>query len=252
MLKRSILILFYLFITLCLVSCAARLAERKGKAEASRRVGEGFLAEGDATVALKELLKAERLYDKDPLLQNDLGLAYLAKEQLDLAIAHFKKALELKPDYSEAANNMGVVYLRLEKWEEAIASFNRALDNLLYPTPHFALSNLGEAYRGKKDYGRSIDFYQEALKKEPRFYTAHRGLGLIYMAMGNFKGAISSLRKAIQYAPGFAPAYYDLGRVHARNQDREKAVSAFKKVIELVPDSPLADTALAEIRKLKE
>ncbi len=252
MLKRSAALLLCLSVFLSLVSCAANLAERKNKAEASKRLGEGYLGEGNVTEALRELLKAEKLYDKDASLQNDLGLAYFAKGEFDLAIAHFKKALKLKHDYSEAANNMGAVYLRLEQWDNAIECFNRAHDNLLYATPHFALSNLGEACRLKKDYGRAIDSYKKALEVNLRFPEAHRGLGLVYIATGNYKAAVSSLEKAVKYAPRFALAYYDLGRALSRRHNTKKAVSAFKKVVELVPETPLAERAGAEIRKLQE
>ena len=75
-------------------------------------------------------------------------------------------------------------------------------------------------------------------------------MGLTYLAMGDYKGAISSLEKAVKNAPNFAKAYYDLGRARAETYNREKALSAFKKVVEIVPDSPLSDAALDEIRKL--
>lgn len=252
MLKRSPWLLLFLSLSLCLVSCAADRAERKSQAEASRRLGEAHLAQGNFTGALKELLAAEKLYKKDAFLQNDLGLAYFAKEEFDLAIAHFKKALKLNPDYSEARNNLGTVYLSLEQWDNAIECFNRACANLLYATSHFALSNLGEAYRGKKDYGHSIGFYKKALKANSRFPPAHRGLGLTYMAMEDYEAAISALKKAIEYAPRFAAAYFDLGRAYTGQAATEKAISAFGKVVGLAPDSPLADRALAEIRKLRE
>ena len=251
MLKRSPLILVFLCLSLCLVSCATDRAERKRQAEASRRLGEAHLAEGNFTGALKELLTAEKLYDKDVFLQNDLGLVYFAKEEFDLAITHFKKALKLKPDYSEARNNLGTVYLRLEQWDNAIECFNRACANLLYGTPHFAQSNLGEAYRGKKDYDLSIAFYKKALKANPRFPTAHRGLGLTYIAMEDYEAAISALKKAVQYAPRFAVAYFDLGLAYTGQFETEKAISAFRKVVGLAPDTPLADRALGEIRKLQ-
>ena len=250
MLKRSIL-LFCLLVSLSLFSCATDMAMHKDQAEAFRRLGEGYLAEGNSTAALREFLKAEKLYEKDAFLQSDLGFAYFAKEEFDLAIVHFKKALELKPDYSEALNKMGVVYGRLGQWDSAISSFNRALDNLLYATPHVALCNLGEAYRGKKDYERSIDSYGKALKANPRFPTALRGLGLTYMAMGDYEAAISSLEKAVQYAPRFALAYFDLGRAYAGQSATGTAISAFRMVIGLTPDTPLADRALDEIRKLQ-
>lgn len=238
-------------ILLSLISCATDSAKRRSQSEASRYLGERFIAEGNFTGALRELLKAEALYDEDHILQNDLGLAYSGKGKLDQALVHFEKAVELNPKYAEAWNNMGTVYLKLEKWDNGISCFNRALEQLLYATPHFALNNLGEAYRGKGDYGRSIDYYKEALRAEPRFAGAHRGLALTHVAMGDLDAAISSLEKATEYDPEFAAAYYDLGRAYAGKYNREKALAAFKKVLQLVPDSALADLASAEIGKME-
>ncbi len=249
--KRSPWFILSLCCALCFVSCATNMAKRKLKAEAFRHLGERYLAQRNVRGALKEFLKAEALYDENYLLQNDLGLAYSEMGKLDLALKHFEKALDLNPDYAGAWNNIGTVYIKLEEWDKAIGSFNRALDQLLYATPHFALNNLGEAYRGKKDYERSVLYYRKALHAEPRFVRAHRGLALTYMEMGDYDRAVSSLEKAVEYAPDYALAYYDLGRAYIGRYNREKALSAFKKVIALVPNSPLADAASAEMNKLE-
>ena len=250
MLKRSSWSLVLLCCAFCLVACATNTVDIE-RAEASRRLGERYLADGNLTAALKEFLKAEAYYDQDHILQNDLGLAYFEKGKLDQALVHFEKAVDLKPEFAGAWNNMGIVYLQLDDWDKAINSFNHALDQLLYATPHFALNNLGAAYRGKMEYARSVESYRKAIKTQPRFSEAHRGLGLTRMAMGDYEAAIASLEKAVQYAPKYALAHYDLGLAYVAGYDREKAVHAFKKVVALVPDSALADAAKAEIRKLE-
>ena len=170
-----------------------------------------------------------------------------------MAIDHFNRAVALKSDgvYSDALNAKGTVYLRLKQWDQAIACFDQALDNLLYATPHQALSNLGEAYREQGDYERAIEAYHSALRKSPVFPNAYRGLGLVYMALGDYEAAVVSLEKAVLHAPDSARAFYDLGLAYAGQYDFQRAMSAFKKVLELAPDSPLADGALAEIRKLQ-
>jgi len=254
MVKISALFLACLFASLFAVSCATDSAAiRKQRADAYRRVGEGHLTNNNATAALAELLKAEKIYAKDPVLHYDLGLAYFAKEEFDLAIGHFNEAVALRSDgvYSDALNAKGAVYLRLKEWDKAIDCFEKALDNLLYAAPHLALSNLGEAYREKKDYERAIAAYDKALEKSPVFPNAYRGLGLVYMEMGDYEAAVASLEKAVRHAPRFARAYYDLGLAYVGRRDFQRAMSAFKKVVELAPDSPLADGALAEIRKLQ-
>jgi len=253
MLKR--LPWFLLPVCLCFlaVSCATTdMAERERQAKASRRLGEGYLAQGNLNAALKELLRAQELNADDPFLQNDLGLAYFGKGRLDLAIVHFEKALALKADYSEALNNMGAVYVRLEEWDKAIDCSNGALEGVLYANPHLALCNLGDAYRGKKEYGLAMDSYKKALEIQPRYLQAHKGLGLAYMETGDYSAAISSLEKAVECNPRYAPSYYDLGRAYAGSKyNTTKAISAFKKVVELAPESALADEASAQIRRLQ-
>ena len=252
MLKRSMLFLSCLFVSLSSFSCTTDMAALKNQSEASRRLGEGYLAEGNPTAALREFLKAEKLYENDAFLQNDLGLAYSEKGKLDLAIFHFQKALSLKPDYSEAHNSLGAVYSRLGQWDNAIESFNQARANLLYSTPHLPLTNLGRAYREKKDYDSSIAFYKKALEANRYFPPALRGLALTYMAMGDYEAAIASLEKAVQYAPRFAVAYFDLGLAYAEQYEMGKAIAAFNMVVGLAADTPLADMARDEIRKLQE
>ena len=232
------------------VSCAADLALRKERAEAHMTLGEGYLGARNFSAALGEFLEAEKLNSKDPYVHYDLGLAYFGKKEFELAIVHLNKAVELKPGYAEAFNAMGTVYLRLEKWNKAISQFERASDNLLYATPYIALNNIGDAYRGKKDLVRAINFYEKALEAEPYFPNAHRGMGLVLIDMGDYEGAVASLKKAVKYAPGFAPPLYELGKGYALQFETEKAVAAFKKVIALAPDSPLAASAQVEIRKL--
>ena len=252
MLRQSVLFLACFVASSVLVSCTGDLVLRKKQAETSRQIGEGYLTEGNVTAALGELLKAEKLYDKDHFLHYDLGLAYSQKRAYESAIEHLEKAVELRPDYSEAFNVMGLVYLTLQRQDRAIWCFNQARNNLLYATPHYPLSNLGEAYREKKDYDRAIHFYKKALEIQPRFVNAHRGMGLTYIDMGNYEAAVGSLERAVRYAPRFADAHFELGRAYVKLYKRQKAISAFKKVVELAPDSPLAETALAEISKLQE
>ncbi len=248
--KRWTIVL--LCVCLLPVSCASNKALRREKAETFRQLGEGYLAEGNTSSALRELLKAKDLNSKDPYTHYDLGLAYLAKDQFDLAVDHFEKALELKADYPQAENAIGAVYLQQEKWDKAIPYFKRALDDLLYATPHIVLNNLGEAYRGKEAYGRALSFYKKALEENPRFVKALQNMGATYLALGNYDAAIGSLERAERYASSSASIQFDLGRAYAGAFETEKAMLAFKKAVALAPDSALAKQAQARIQQLAQ
>ena len=234
-----------------LVSCAANLEVRKNQEQASRNLGEAYMGQGDYTAALREFLKAEKLYSKDPYLQNDLGLTYMAKGKPDLAINHFKKAVEIKPDYTPAKNNLGTAYLAKKKWDDAIACFKEITGDLLYATPHYPLSNLGWAYYNKKQYKLAEKYYQDALKIEPEFVIALRGLGKTYIATGRIPEAVTILEKSARNSPRFAELYFDLANAYTLSRKYKKALDAYKKVIELAPNSPLAVDAQKEIERLQ-
>ena len=241
----------FMFLLFFLVSCAANLEVRKNQEEAFRDLGEGYMGQGDYTTALRELLKAEKLYSKDHRLQNDLGVVYIAKGKPDIAIDHFKKAIKIKPDYTPAKNNMGTAYLAQKRWDDAIACFKEIAGDLLYATPHYPLSNLGLAYYNKKEYELAEKHYQDALKIEPRFVIALRGLGKTYIAMGRIPEAVTILEKAVRNSPHFAELYFDLANAYTLSREYKKALDAYKKVIELAPNSPLAVEARKEIEELR-
>lgn len=240
-----------MFLLFFLVSCAANLEVRKNQEEASRNLGEAYMGQGDYTTALREFLKAEKLYSKDPYLQNDLGLVYMAKERIDLAIHHFKKAVEIKPDYTPAKNNMGTAYLAQKKWDDAIACFKEITGDLLYATPHYPLSNLGWAYYNKKEYRLAEKYYQDTLKIEPEFAIALRGLGKTYIAMGRIPEAVTILEKAARNSPRFAELYFDLANAYTLSQKYKKALDAYKKALEFAPNSPLAVEAEKEMARIR-
>lgn len=240
-----------MLISLLLLSgCVQDLEIRKDRGQATRELGEAYLAEGRYTMALKELLTAEKMYDQDPFLHNALGITYMAKARLPSAISHFEKAIEIKPDYTPSINNLGRAYAAIGDWDTAIKTFKSIIGNLLYSTPHYPLSNLGYAYYLKKDYTQSKYYYQEALKHAPKFTNALRGLGRVYLDVGKINDAVKMLEKAIDTAPQSAVIYLDLGTAYQRQQNRQKALNAYRLVLALSPDSPEAEKAKTAINNM--
>jgi len=245
--NRLVLSLFLVFF---IASCAANIEVRKKQEEASRNLGEAYMQQRDFSSALREFLKAEKIYSKDPYLQNDLGLAYMAKGRLYLAIKHFKKAVKLKPDYAPARNNLGTAYLAKKEWDVAIVCFKEIVDDVLYATPHYPLTNLGWAYYNKQEYELAEKYYHNALKLEPNFIIALRGLGRTYMAMERSADAVAILEKAVKNYPRSAESYFYLAKAYSLSGEYKKAINAYKKVIDLAPDSAIAREAEKEAEKI--
>lgn len=234
----------------CFLSCAGNSELKKKQAEAIRNLGEAYMEKENYTLALRELLKAEKIYPKDPYLQNDLGLAYQAKRKTDLAIDHFKKALTLKPDYVDAKNNLGAAFLYKKDWNAAIKLFHEVAEDLIYVTPHYPLSNLGSAYYHKKEYDLSEKYYLEALDIKPDYSIALHGLGRTYLAMGRITKAVTAFENAVNSSPQVPEFHFALARAYTLSGDYQKARNSYNQVIYLSPGSPLAREAKMEAERI--
>jgi len=234
-----------------LVGCTSNeTIRRQGKS--SRNLGEAYMAQGNYTAALKELMAAEQLIPDDPYLQDDLGLNYMAKDRLDLAIQHFKKALALKPAYAPAMNNLGTAYLAQQNWDAAIACFKSITGDLLYATPHYPLSNLGLVYYNQKKYDLAAKYYRDALKLEPQFQPAILGLARTYQAQGKRAEAILLLEEGVRLLPRSSELYSELGAAYMNSKNYSAAKDAYARVIELSPAaSALAMDAQKSIDALR-
>ena len=240
-----------LAVSLLLACNSKNIEKEKYQAEKYRQLGEVLLKEGRYTSALREFLKAEALNPDDYFLQNDLGLTYYYKGRPDLAIARYKKALVLKDDYSPARNNLGNAYAEKREWDKAIEQYKIVIEDLVYGTPQYALSNLGVAYYEKNDYRLAEKYFLEALDVSKDFSAALYGLGKTYLALGRVTDAVSRLERAAQIAPDAPRVHFELGKAYTMNREYQKAYDAYQEVVKLDSGSALADSAAKEARKIK-
>ncbi len=247
-------ILTLLLSTLILSACVSSTDRsiQANVAQALKTEGDIFLSQGQYTAALSRLLEAQKGLSDDPLLYNSLGLAYMGKKRDDLAESAFQKALNLKPGYAEATNNLGAVYLRREKWDLAIATFTGLLDDLLYPTPHYPLSNIGWAYLGKKDFQKAELYFGKALDLFPGFITASHGLSQTYIQAGRIQTALSYLNVVLKRSPESFILHADMAQAYEMNNDNARAIESWKMVRRYAPkNSILSRKAEQNISELK-
>ena len=237
---------------LVLAACATMNDEqRKKEAEAYRRVGEAYLQQGNLASAMKELKKAEAEYPDDHLLQYDLGLIYYSRGRFDEAIVHYKKAVELNADFGPAINSLGNSYAGKKDWDKAIFYYNQVIGDILYATPHFTYSGLGNAYYYKGELERSEEYYLEALKIQPEFINALQGLAQTYIAMGRIPEAVEKLEKAVRLVPDSPALHFRLAKAYRLALEFSKAYNSYRKVVELAPESQVADEAEQGAREVK-
>ncbi len=266
MIRKAFVIIICAGLGLCVGACTSYISKQKKQAEAIRNLGEVYMAEGKYTLALQELLRAEKIYNNDPFLYNDLGLAYMFKGKNDLAVKQFKKAVALKPDYAPALNNLGNAYMSMGDWDAAIACYQKVVQDLLYLTPSRPLSNMGRAYYKKKEYGLAEKYYLEALELKPEFLKALLGLGQTYIKLNRLQDAVSTLETAVsvyeravrkadkrsRLAPQSAALYFELAKAYKRSGSYAKAVATYNRIVELFPGSSQARKAKKKSEETKK
>ena len=124
---------------------------------------------------------------KNPVAENNLGMALLNRQRADEALVHFQNALRFYPNYAEANNNLGFVLANKGNWSEA------------------------------------IPYYEAALRVQPLFPAAHHNLGISLSQTGRMNEAITHFREAIRINPGFVDARFNLASILLQLGQRDEA-----------------------------
>jgi len=213
-------------------------------------MGIAFLKSKAYTQALEEFLAAEKLSPEDPEIAYYVGIAYYGKGLRAEAEASFRKALRLRPDYSEAWNFLGTLLLESRNYDGAIEAFNKALTNVLFKNPGTSLYNLGIAYFQKGDYSRSVQSFEEAIRRDPNTVLApliHKSMGVSFLKWGNYGKAIDSLQKSAELSPYIAETHYWLGLSYLEAGRREKGIEELELAASLGKDTEYGDLSRKKI-----
>jgi tetratricopeptide (TPR) repeat protein len=85
---------------------------------------------------------------------------------------------------------------------------------------------------------KCVDYYEQAIKINPKFYLAYRGLGNFYIKNKNFQLAKEYYTKAIEINPiRFGPIYKNLGVALLNLGQEPTAKESFKKYLDHVPNA---------------
>src|SRR4051812_29995844 len=93
------------------IGCAGRSDRVKERAQLHLQMGTAHLTQGNYPAALNELLQAEQLDKDNPVIQNNLGLAYGVRNRWKEAEQHYRRALELDSRFSDARTNLARLFI---------------------------------------------------------------------------------------------------------------------------------------------
>jgi type IV pilus assembly protein PilF len=215
-------------------------------------IANGALLEGDATGALENLFRAEKIDSKLPELYHSEALAYYMKHDLPIAVEKARKAVELKPDYSDAENTLGKLLIDSGRTDEAIQYLVRASNDPVYHEAFKALTNLGIVYYRRDDYARADRYLTLAIEDAAASAcVAFYYRGQIRVHDSRFREALSDYDNAGKKGcAGFADAHLAMGLVYERSRQYDLARKKYLEIESRFPNSKFADQAMNHLRSL--
>ena len=214
------------------------IAERKDFALAYTYLANFFQEQkrpGDAEAVLREA------YACNPgsfRIMTAFGINMIDNGRFDEAIDLLEKSLGIIDFDPETWNYLGVAYWNKGLYVEALKAYDQALSlDLNYA---IVFNNRGSLYlsrylkgRQAEDLARATKDFRKAVELDPKYASAHNGLGVSLSKSGDIDGAIAAWKKAVELKPDFGFALYNLGLGLLGKGDKAEALKYFIRYKEL-------------------
>ncbi|MBK9132674.1 MAG: tetratricopeptide repeat protein [Gammaproteobacteria bacterium] len=223
----------------------AALALDPKHAEAQRKLGNAYFAQGRLDEAVACYQQAVAL---DPALvaaHYNLGLAYFRQGRADAAADCYLAVLKLKPDFVEAYSSLGVTCSSQGRQEEALQYLRKALS--LQPENALIHNNYGLTLHKSHRRDEAIASYRRALTLKPELIEAHLNLGNALAESGMQEEAIESYRRALALKPDSAEAWFNLGGILLAQGRLDEAGDCLRRTIALKPDYAAAHNNMGQL-----
>jgi tetratricopeptide (TPR) repeat protein len=182
-----------------------------------------------------------------------IGSVYLNQNKNAAAREMFERCVKLQPGYPDtlpdAWNNLGVLATRENQIANSIDYFQQALK--LNPRHLLSLDNLGNAYRTQKRWDEARKVLERALEIAPDDPEANYSLGMVFAQEKDTDKAYEHLQRALKERPVYPEALNNLGILYLLTQRRDQAVASFEECIRVAPTFDQAYLNLARVYALE-
>ena len=165
-----------------------------------------FAAEGEHDQAISAYSTAARLFQGTHLPQLFLGMQNLSLGNLSLAKEYLSTAYSMCENDPLVLNEMGVAYYHEGQYDQAIRTFELAL-SIAHDIGAAPISrvetraNLGHAYRRNKQYPEALSEFETVLRLGGKDANHFLSKGLVLLDMERYFDATVALHQALAISP---------------------------------------------------
>ncbi len=162
------------------------------------------------------------------------GMTYKETGDTSKAVSCFQTAIDQDPEYYHAYIQLGILF-SIKGNPLAIDYFNNALKQ--NPKSIEAKYGLGMFYQENDEYDKAIIEYDSILSIDPKYKNAHYNIGYIYLVyLKKYPKAVKHFTDAIECDPKYAEAFYNRGYSYELLGDIKNAKADYNKALELKPN----------------
>jgi len=156
------------------------------------------------------------------------------KADMSMPLWTFNNSLN-QPGLAEKLCRQGYSFSINGEDQKALEFFQEAIEK--DPGNTMAWNGLGYCHVGMNNPAAALEAYQQAIKTNPGDEALYYNLGNYYVKLGQPQEAIKAYRQAIRMMPAFEEAHFRLGVVYSQLGRLDEGKNAFETVIRLNPDA---------------
>lgn len=163
------------------------------------------------------------------------GNTAMSRNDFASAIASYSKALGHAPNSGAAYMNRGAAYASSGQPDLALADFEKALslsESFAEKNVAELYYNIGNAYQGKRDFVKSIEFFTKAIELAPGVSKYYLNRGNSHKLMGKLELAMLDYDESINRSPN-SLAFYNRASIALSKREYAKAIEDYTRAIEL-------------------
>ncbi|KAI4734135.1 TPR-like protein [Aureobasidium sp. EXF-12298] len=206
-----------------------------------------FAAEGEHDQAISAYSTAARLFQGTHLPQLFLGMQNLCLGNLSLAREYLETAYTMCENDPLVLNEMGVAYYQDQQFDSAIRTFELAIsiaeEVSASSAPAASLdikTNLAHAYRRNQQYSKALDTFSEVLRLGGKDASIFSAKGLVLLELEEWFGATVVLHEALALSPQDPIATELLSRALEGLEGETRVVDAEDEEMDRILESKLA------------
>src|SRR3569623_2078599 len=197
-------------------------------------LGSAYMAKGDSAKGSDYLERAAKAAPDAAAIRSQLALGYLATGESDQAVSQLESAVDLGQGLVQADMLQEFTHLQRHEFAQALKAAQAMAKKA--PKDPVPLNLMGAAYLGKKDKAAARKQFEQALKLDPGFSTAHGNLAALDEEDGNVAAAKRHYQAILDKDDKHAGAMVALARIAEQGGDQQETLKWLERARSKVPD----------------